>query len=124
MKYMADIREGLISRTEIYGLTTDIYFLKVYHGNDDCSTSSNHVNHIKSIEALVSKYGYLHKFYCTWMDDAGVTLVDGVAAAGHSVAHRSPLEGAFTADHVILTTAPAHNVPLWARTVVIQIPVI
>lgn len=58
------------------------------------------------------------------MDDAGVTLINGVAAAGHCVAHWSPLQGAFTADHVIFTAASAHNVPLWARAVVVQIPVI
>lgn len=58
------------------------------------------------------------------MNDAGVTLVDGVATAGHGVAHWSPLEGAFTADHVILAAAPTHNVPLRARAVTVQIPVI
>lgn len=61
---------------------------------------------------------------CTWMDDAGVTLIDGVAAAGHRVAHWGPLQGAFAADHVIFAAASAHNVPLWARAVVVQIPVI
>lgn len=64
------------------------------------------------------------KYTAAWMDDAGVTLVDGIAAAGHSIAHRSPLDGALTADHIILTTASAQNVPLWARAVVVQIPVI
>lgn len=58
------------------------------------------------------------------MDDAGVTLIDGVATAGHSVAHRSPLDWAFTADDIILTAAPAHNVPFWAWAVVVQVPVI
>lgn len=58
------------------------------------------------------------------MDDAGVTLVDGVATAGHSIAHRCPLEWAFTADDVILTAAPAHDAPLRARAVVVQVPVI
>lgn len=60
----------------------------------------------------------------TWMDDAGVTLVDGVATAGYGVAHRSPLERAFAANHVILTAASAHNVPLWAWAVTVQVPVI
>lgn len=58
------------------------------------------------------------------MDDAGITLIDSVAAAGHRVAHRSSLQGAFTADHIILAAASAHNVPLWAWAVVVQIPVI
>lgn len=58
------------------------------------------------------------------MDDAGVTLIDGVAAAGNRVAHWGPLQGAFAADHVIFAAASAHNVPLWARAVVVQIPVI
>lgn len=31
------------------------------------------------------------KYAASWMDDAGVTLVDGVATAGHRVAHLSPL---------------------------------
>ncbi len=58
------------------------------------------------------------------MDDAGVTFVDGVAAAGHSVAHWRPLERAFTADHIILAAASAHNVPLWTRAVIVQVSVI
>lgn len=58
------------------------------------------------------------------MDDAGVTLIDSVAAAGDSVAHRSPLQGAFTADHVILAAASAHDIPLWAWAVIVQMPVI
>lgn len=58
------------------------------------------------------------------MDDAGVTLIDGVAATGYSVAHLGPLERTFTADHVILTAASAHNAPLRAWTVGIQVPVI
>lgn len=58
------------------------------------------------------------------MDDAGVALVDGVPAAGNGIAHRCPLQGAFAADNVILATASAHNVPLGARAVVIQVPVI
>lgn len=65
------------------------------------------------------------KGFCfTRMDDAGVALVDGVAAAGHSVAHRRPLQGAFTADHVVLAAASAHRTPLRPRAVVVQIPVI
>lgn len=55
----------------------------------------------------------------TWVDDAGVTLVDCVAAAWHSVANRSALERTLTTDDIILTAAPTHDVPLWARTVVI-----
>ena len=58
------------------------------------------------------------------MDNAGVALVDGVAAAGHGVAHRGPLDGALTADHVILTAASAHDAPLWTGTVIVQVPVI
>lgn len=58
------------------------------------------------------------------MDDAGVTLIDSVAAAGHRVAHRRPLQGAFTADHIILAAASAHDIPLRAWAVVVQMPVI
>lgn len=58
------------------------------------------------------------------MDDAGVTFIDGIAAAGHSVAHRGPLQRTFTTDHVILAAASAHNAPLRAWTVGIQVPVI
>lgn len=60
----------------------------------------------------------------TWMDDTWVTLVDGVAAAGHGVAHLCPLERTLAADHVVFTTAPAHYVPLRARAVIVQMPVI
>lgn len=58
------------------------------------------------------------------MDDAGVALVDGVPAAGNSVAHRRPLQGTFATDDIILAAASAHNVPLGARAVIIQVPVI
>lgn len=58
------------------------------------------------------------------MDDAGVTLVDGVAAAGDGVAHRRPLQGTFTADDVVLAAASAHDAPLGARAVAVQVPVI
>ena len=58
------------------------------------------------------------------MNYAGITLIDGVATARHCVAHRGPLYGAFTADHIVLAAASAHDVPLWARAVVVQIPVI
>lgn len=58
------------------------------------------------------------------MEDARVTLIDGVAAAWYSVAHRRPLQGAFAADHIILATSPAHDVPLRAWAMVVQIPVI
>ena len=58
------------------------------------------------------------------MYDAGVTLVDGVATARHGVAHRGALEGALAADHVVLTAAPTHDVPLRTRTVVMQVPVV
>lgn len=54
----------------------------------------------------------------TWVDDARVTLVDGVAAARDSVAHLRSLEGALTADHIVFTAASAHHVPLWTRTVI------
>lgn len=60
----------------------------------------------------------------TRMDDAGVALVDGVAAAGHGVAHWRPLQGAFAADHVVLTAASAHHTPLRPWAVVVQISVI
>lgn len=60
----------------------------------------------------------------TWMDDTGVTLVDCIAAARHSVANLSTLEGTLTADNVVLTAASAHNAPLWTWTVVVQVPVI
>lgn len=58
------------------------------------------------------------------MDDAGVALADGVPAAGNGIAHRRPLQGTFAADDVILAAASAHNVPLGARAVVIEVPVI
>ena len=58
------------------------------------------------------------------MEDAGVTFIDRVAAAGHCIAHRGPLKGAFAADHVVLAAASAHNIPFWAWAVVVQIPVI
>lgn len=64
------------------------------------------------------------KYTATWMDNAGVTLVDGIAAAGHRVAHRLTLYGTFTADHFVLAAASAQHVPLWAWAVVVQIPVI
>lgn len=59
------------------------------------------------------------KYTATWMDDAGVALIDSIAAAWHSVANRRPLQRAFTADHIVLTAASAHNVPLWAWAVVV-----
>lgn len=55
----------------------------------------------------------------TWVDNAGVTLVDSIAAAGHGIANRSSLERALAADHIVLTAAPTHDVPLWARAVVV-----
>lgn len=58
------------------------------------------------------------------MDDAGVALVDGVAAAGDGVAHRRPLQGTFTADDVVLAAASAHDVPLGARAVAGEVPVV
>lgn len=58
------------------------------------------------------------------MDDAGVTLVDGVPAAGNGIAHRRPLQGTFAADDIILAAASAHNIPLGARAVIIEVPVI
>lgn len=68
-------------------------------------------------QVLSQHGGVLDRF--TWVDDAGVTLVEGVAAARHSVANGGALEGTLTANHVVLTAAPTHDVPLWARTVVI-----
>lgn len=53
------------------------------------------------------------------MNDAGVTLIDGIAAAGYGITHRSSLQGAFTADHIILTAASAHDIPLWTWAVVV-----
>ena len=58
------------------------------------------------------------------MNNAGVTFIDGIATAGHSVANRRPLDGASAADDIVLTAAPAHGVPLGARAVIIQIPVV
>lgn len=52
------------------------------------------------------------------MDDAWVTLVDGVAAAGDSVAHLCSLKRALTADHIVFTAASTHHAPLWTRTVI------
>lgn len=59
-----------------------------------------------------------------WVYNAGVALIDGVAAAGHCIAHPSPLQGALTADHVIFAAASAHYIPLWTGTVAVQVPVI
>lgn len=70
------------------------------------------------------KTAFVQLTLITWMDDAGVTLVDGVSAAGNGISHRRPLQGTFAADDVILTAASAHNVPLGARAVMIQVPVI
>lgn len=58
------------------------------------------------------------------MDDTGVALVDCIAAAGHSIANLSTLEGTLAADNVVLTAASAHNAPLWTWAVVVQVPVI
>lgn len=59
-----------------------------------------------------------------WVYNAGITLVDGVAAAGHSVAHRCTVQGAFAADQLVLTAATAHGAPLRAWTLRIQPPVV
>lgn len=56
--------------------------------------------------------------WCTWVDDAGVTLVQGVAAAGHRVAHADALGGAATLDQVVLAARTTHGVPARTRTVV------
>lgn len=58
------------------------------------------------------------------MNDTGVALVDGVATAGHCISHLSALDGALTANHIVLTAASAHDVPLRARAVIVQVPVI
>lgn len=58
------------------------------------------------------------------MNNTGVALVDGIATAGHGVAHPSPLQRTFTADYIILTAASAHNTPFWTGAVVVQVPVI
>ena len=52
------------------------------------------------------------------MDDAGVTLVDGVTAARHGVAHAGALQRTFTPDDVILAAVAAHHAPLRSRAVV------
>lgn len=64
------------------------------------------------------------KLCFTRVDDAGVTLVDGVAAARHSVAHWRPLQGAFAADHVVLAAASTHHAPFRTGAVVVQMSVI
>jgi hypothetical protein len=48
----------------------------------------------------------------TRVDDAGVTLVQLVAAAGDGVAHPCPLGRTSTLDQLVLTTVPTHVVPL------------
>ena len=61
----------------------------------------------------------------TWVDDAGVTLVDGVAAAGDGVAHAGALQRAFTADDVVLAAVAAHDAPLGSGAVVVEtVPVV
>jgi len=60
------------------------------------------------------------------VDDAGVTLIDGVAAAGHGVAHAGALQGAAAPDHLVLAAVPAHHAPLRPRAlvVVVTVPVV
>lgn len=50
------------------------------------------------------------------MNDAGVALIQGVAAAGNGVAHTRTFRGAPTLDQVVLTARATHHVPsgAWA----------
>ena len=54
----------------------------------------------------------------TWVNDTGVTLIQGIAAAGNSVADPRPFGGTPTLDQVVLTTWTTHDVPLRAGAVV------
>jgi len=51
------------------------------------------------------------------VDDAGVALVQSVAAAGDGVADPGPPGGAAALDQVVLAARPTHGVPLGARAV-------
>lgn len=52
------------------------------------------------------------------MNDAGVALIQGVAAAGNGVAHARAFSGTPTLDQVVLTTRATHHVPPGAWAVV------
>lgn len=52
----------------------------------------------------------------TWVNNAGVALVQGVAAAGHGVAHVGAVGGAPALDQVVLTARTTHRVPARTRT--------
>lgn len=56
---------------------------------------------------------------CTWGDDAGVTLIEGIPAAGNSVAHLHTFGGTPTLDQLVLAAWPTHGVPAGARTTVL-----
>ena len=59
------------------------------------------------------------------MDDAGVALIDGVAAAGNGVAHERALQRTFTPDDVVLAAVAAHHAPLRSGAVVVEtVPVV
>lgn len=56
---------------------------------------------------------------CTWVNNTGVTLIEGIPAAGNSVAHLQTFEGTSTLDQLVLATWPTHGVPAGARTAVL-----
>lgn len=58
----------------------------------------------------------------TLVYDAGVTLVQGIATAGHGVAHLRGLRRTPAADLLVLTTGTTHDVPLCTGTLVVREP--
>lgn len=56
---------------------------------------------------------------CTWGNNTGVTLIEGIPAAGNSVAHLRTFGGTPTLDQLVLATWPTHGVPAGARTAVL-----
>lgn len=56
--------------------------------------------------------------WCTWVKNTRVTLIEGVPAAGNSVAHLQPFGGTPTLDQLVLATWPTHGVPAGAWTAV------
>lgn len=53
------------------------------------------------------------------MNDTGVTLIQGIAAAGNSVSYPRPFRGTPTLDQMVLTAWTTHDIPLRARAVVL-----
>lgn len=56
---------------------------------------------------------------CTWGNKTRVTLIEGIPAAGNSVAHLHTFGGTPTLDQLVLATWPTHGVPAGARTAVL-----